>query len=132
LLSITGRTDADFKATGPAVHLEAREVVALGLAFHELATNALKYGGLAHEGGTLAITWEVLHSGRGDKLRLVWQETSPETIAGSAPEGFGAKLIDTAVTRELHGAIERNFRPDGLTVVITFPLAGERAQDPRR
>lgn len=74
LTSIVGRTDVTYETVGPSVMLAPREVLALGLVFHELTTNALKYGALSHDSGALRIAWEVLGNPTGRRLKLEWKE----------------------------------------------------------
>src|SRR5262249_42784197 len=103
LVSIVGRTDVHYQASGPSVMLAAREVLALGLVFHELTTNALKYGALAHDGSALKISWNVKETGDGRRLRLEWREDFGEPVDTPGKSGFGSRLIDMAIMRELDG-----------------------------
>jgi CHASE1-domain containing sensor protein len=105
---------------GPPVLLDERTTQSLGLTFHELATNTLKYGDMSR----LKISWSVDVGGQGKVLRLQWVESGQRDIGVPQKTGFGTKLIDMNVTRELGGTIDRDYRPDGLRVVIEVPLAG--------
>ena len=98
---------------------------ALGLTFHELATNALKYGEVGNSTETLKVDWKVLRNGREKRLVLHWREASSTPIAVPEKTGFGTKLIDMNITRELGGTIERGYRDDGLEIEISIPLRGE-------
>jgi CHASE1-domain containing sensor protein/two-component sensor histidine kinase len=123
LVSIVGRTDVNYQASGQSVMLAAREVLALGLVFHELTTNALKYGALSHDSGALKIAWDVAETSTGRRLRLEWQEDFAEPVDIPEKTGFGSRLIDMAIMRELEGRVERDFGPRRLRVVIELPLA---------
>jgi CHASE1-domain containing sensor protein/two-component sensor histidine kinase len=123
LVSIVGRTDVTYQASGPSVMLAAREVLALGLVFHELTTNALKYGALAHDSGALQIAWEVADASRGRRLKLEWTEEFAEPVENPGKSGFGSRLIDMAIMRELEGRVEREFEPNRLRVKIELPLS---------
>jgi len=103
--------------------LAAREVLALGLVFHELTTNALKYGALAHDSGALQVTWEVADTSRGRRLKLEWTEEFAEPVESPGKSGFGSRLIDMAIMRELEGRVERDFKPKRLRVKIELPLS---------
>lgn len=106
------------KATlsGPDVMLPARAITPLGLALHEMTTNAVKYGAWAQPGGTIAVSWQ-RHS---NDVELVWQE-SGATIAQDPPRrGFGSMLM-TSSAQQLGGSIQRDFAPDGLRITIRFP-----------
>lgn len=108
--------------SGPEVLLDETTTQALGLTFHELATNALKYGEAGNTVGALRIEWSVEGRGRDRVLALSWQETGQKKVDAPATTGFGTKLIDLNVTRELRGTIHRDYRDDGLNVEIRIPL----------
>lgn len=108
----------DFDASGlngPAVELDERTTQALGLTFHELATNTLKYAGAQPQ---VDISW----SADGHSLRIDWCETGAGGVTQPVQTGFGTRLIEANVRHELGGRIERDFRPSGLRVVLTVPL----------
>ncbi|MDX8513351.1 CHASE domain-containing protein [Mesorhizobium captivum] len=109
--------------SGPEVLLDETTTQALGLTFHELATNALKYGEAGNSVGALKVSWTV-ERGRERTLVLNWRETGQERLEAPAKTGFGTKLIDLNVTRELRGTIMRDFQADGLKVEIRIPLTG--------
>jgi hypothetical protein len=106
---------------GPPVDLPERQVVPLGLVLHELATNAVKYGAWLPPGGEIAVSWTCTDR----HLRLEWAEfhdhAAPQP-AGEGRRGFGSSLIDGSA-RQLGGTIERRFGPQGIAVLIEFPLA---------
>ena len=93
----------------------------LGLTFHELATNALKYGEAGNGGGTLDVEWEVRRPASSAGLRSV-ARTRSSGLAPLSKTGFGTKLIDMNITRELGGTIMRDFHADGLQMDIEIPL----------
>lgn len=104
--------------SGPSVRLDETMTQALGLTFHELATNTLKYGDVSG----LKVTWEVVREGRNRRLRIRWSETGLSNVEEPERTGFGTKLIDMTITRELDGTIRRDYRSDGLLVQIVVPL----------
>ncbi|KQZ80869.1 histidine kinase [Mesorhizobium sp. Root157] len=108
--------------SGPRVLLDETATQALGLTFHELATNALKYGEAGNSDGALKVEWRTERLDRARMLVLDWREGGQSGLAEPAKTGFGTKLIDMNITRELNGTIERRFRPDGLQVEIRIPL----------
>ena len=120
---VFGKDLPDEILTGSQVLLDEKTTQALGLTFHELATNALKYGD-ANAIGALRIDWRLQGVGRDRKLALNWRETGQSALTAPAKSGFGTKLIDLNITRELRGTITRDFRPDGLKVAIAIPLPG--------
>ena len=104
---------------GPTVSLRAEAAGLLGLALHELAANAVKYGALSAPEGHLDVTWRV----RGGVLRLNWQETGVPLAHASAPRGgFGTELIERTLARELDASGSLDVGPDGARCIIALPL----------
>ena len=124
LTSIVGHTDVTYETAGPSVMLAAREVLALGLVFHELTTNALKYGALSQDSGALRVGWEVAVNPAGRRLHVEWIEDFAEPVQDQGKSGFGSRLIDMAIVRELDGRVERDFGSRRLRVTIELPLVG--------
>ncbi len=114
--------------SGPQVLLDETTTQALGLTFHELATNALKYGEAGNSVGALKVDWSFQGRGSDRMLVLNWREAGQKQLEAPAKTGFGTKLIDLNVTRELRGTISRDFRADGLTVEIRIPPPDTRKQ----
>ncbi|MVO78509.1 PAS domain S-box protein [Sphingomonas sp. MAH-20] len=112
------------RADGPDLRLDARTAVALSLAFHELCTNAVKYGALSNGGGRVDIEWSV-HDGAGPRLRLVWREQGGPPVAPPATRGFGSRMIERALAAELGGKVELQFLPEGLRCLIEASLPGD-------
>ncbi|MFC5387255.1 CHASE domain-containing protein [Aquamicrobium segne] len=107
---------------GPQVLLDEAATQALGLTFHELATNALKYGKASNSIDALKVDWRVEGQHRKRMLILNWRESEQENLQKPESIGFGTKLIDVNITRELGGSISRRFLPSGLQVKIRIPL----------
>ena len=101
-----------FTVEGPAVHLDPKRALALGMGFHELATNAAKYGALSSGAGTVAVRWAVDPDGK--RLKLTWRERGGPAIATPARKGFGLRLIEHGLGRELGGVVRLDFQPEGL------------------
>lgn len=110
------------KLRGPRVNLQPSAVLALGLAVHELATNAVKYGSLSTDHGKLSVMWAVT-SGPGPALLLVeWMESGGPLVKKPERQGFGTKLIQRGLAQQLGGDIKLDFAPAGVRCVITFPI----------
>ena len=109
--------------SGPQIELNETATQALGLTFHELATNALKYGEAGNGDGTLRVEWEVRREGKRRILALSWSESGRSGQGAPSKTGFGTKLIDMNIIRELGGTIARDFHDDGLRIDIQIPLA---------
>jgi PAS domain S-box-containing protein len=107
---------------GPDVELSSNEALTLGLIFHELATNAAKYGALSRPDGCVGVRWEVRRAGRGAELHLEWLEQNGPAVSPPTRRGFGSRLIERSLRRELHGEAAMEFRPEGLRCTVRAPL----------
>jgi CHASE1-domain containing sensor protein/two-component sensor histidine kinase len=119
---VFGKELSEGLLSGPEVLLDETTTQALGLTFHELATNALKYGEAGNSANILNVDWSLEGRGRDRSLVLNWREAGQMNLEPPVKTGFGTKLIDLNVTRELRGTIKRDFREDGLHVEIRIPL----------
>jgi CHASE1-domain containing sensor protein len=123
LQQVYGNAMEEAEISGPSVKLNGRQTQALGLTFHELATNSLKYGAGAVEDGRLVISWSVERKPQtGRELRFVWDERTGEKAEPPTRRGFGARLIEASVAGELGGSIDRSFHDTGLTITLRFPV----------
>jgi PAS domain S-box-containing protein len=104
---------------GPELLLPPAHVLGLSMVLHELYTNAVKYGALCNEEGELALDWDVVEG----NAELVWSEVGQPCERDETSTGFGQRMIAMTVKSDLGGTIERDWRPDGLTAVIRFPIA---------
>ena len=125
---VFGREDGAVQLEGPPVSLDEATTQALGLTFHELATNALKYSGTPENGPAIEVRWGLEGKGEERRLVLVWQESGARGLSAPSRTGFGTRLIDTNVRIELRGDIRRAFRPDGLRIDIAIPLGARQAR----
>lgn len=105
---------------GPVVKLKPQQALSLGLAFHELTTNALKYGALSTPQGRLSIDWHVLED---QNLVIRWREQDGPPAATPKHQGFGTRLIDRSIVHELAGCVKMNFAPAGLECEIRIPMS---------
>ncbi|WP_454597504.1 CHASE domain-containing protein [Qipengyuania sp. SM2507] len=104
---------------GPTVELAPNDALSLGLALHELATNASKYGSLSTEGGTVSVTWELA----ADNLaRLHWIESGGPPVPQKRERGFGTDLIEKIVAHELRHPVELEFAPEGVCCTLLVPV----------
>jgi len=109
---------ARFALDGDDVRLPPKEALALGMAFHELATNAAKYGALSNDRGQVRLGWTV-EDGR---LRLAWREQAGPTVRPPSRKGFGSRLIERGLAHELDGRVQLRFADDGVVCEIDMPL----------
>ena len=110
---------------GEDVELRPRAVLTLAMAFHELTTNAAKYGALSVAGGRIEIRWQPVcgESDSGPRLRIDWIEQGGPAVAEPQQRGFGSKLIEGSIAAELGGRARLAFVPTGLRCEIVIPLA---------
>ena len=104
---------------GPDIWVTSKAAQALSMAFHELATNAAKYGALAHSGGSVNVNWHVENT---DTLVLHWSKSGARRTSEPGHLGFGTRLIDTTITYQLGGQVERHWDAVGLQVVARIAL----------
>jgi two-component sensor histidine kinase len=103
---------------GPPVRLGPKSALNLGLALHELATNAAKYGALSQRGAGLSVTWEC----PGGDVALSWVESTTEAPPEPTRKGFGSKLIERTASG-LGGSCVRTVAPEGYRFAVRVPLA---------
>ena len=112
-------TGARVEVHGDDVTLAARAATPLALVFHELATNAAKYGALSVEEGRVKLSIE----DQGKTLLLRWVETGGPPARRNPKEGFGSRLVEMSVTGQLGGSWERRFEKDGMVCELTVSKA---------
>lgn len=106
---------------GPRIRLRPNVALSLSMAFHELGTNALKYGALSQPPGRVELQWS-LQPGAGDLL-IEWREVGGPPVQAPTARGFGSRLLERAVPAELNGQVQMEFAPDGLRCSIRAPMA---------
>ncbi len=123
---------------GPQVTLPAYAAQPLAMIFHELATNAVKYGALSVPGGLVTVSWRPEGEPPGS-LWLRWAETGgPPLMAAPGRQGFGTRVLEGTVKRQLGGRVALTWRATGLVCEMTLPLrrgpdwTGAPWRDPER
>lgn len=111
---------------GPDVDLEPDPVFSLNAALHELAANAIKHGSLSRPKGQLELHWSLERTDRGMTLIMDWVEKNGPPARRPRKSGFGTRLIDLVIQRQLNGEVIRNFTGSGLSVKLLVPLTHER------
>lgn len=107
---------------GEDLLLRPRAVLTLAMAFHELITNAAKYGALSAPGGGIEIQWQPVDEGGRPMLRIAWMERDGPPVAEPAQRGFGSRLIEGSIAAELRGRARLTFAPEGLRCEMAIPL----------
>jgi two-component system, chemotaxis family, CheB/CheR fusion protein len=109
---------------GPDVFLAPEAVQIIGLALHELATNATKHGALSIPEGKIAISWS-FHAGgvAPDSFRLTWQERDGPAVKSPKRRGFGSFVMEQMVKREIDAAVVVRFAPEGIIWTLDMPAS---------
>ena len=118
---------ARFVFSGDDVSLTPKLTIALGLGFHELATNASKYGALSVPQGRVDVAWAVLDSDKGPVLEVRWAESGGPTVKKPRSSGFGSRLIERGLRTELDAHVQLDFDPSGVRAVLRIPFVREGA-----
>ena len=113
--------DANVSTRGPRLPLWPKAALTLGLALHELATNAAKHGALSIPGGRVIVEW-VVRSDRNAVLELTWRETGGPPVRSSRCRSFGLMLLEQIAPRDLNGSAVMTFSPDGVSYRLDAPL----------
>ncbi len=129
LQDIVSRAMQAFKAgeriviDGQPVWLSPKQVLALAMALHELATNASKYGSLSNADGIIKINWDVQRDSRGRRqLELIWVESGGPAVSPPTRKGFGTRLVERNLANELDGKVLLDYRPEGVICTISSRL----------
>jgi PAS domain S-box-containing protein len=107
--------------SGENVLLPPKTILALGIAFHELATNAVKFGAFMNEAGVIAIDWRIEPQCQGNRLVVRWRETGGPPVVPPTRRGFGSQVIERGLPHELHGTVHIDYPPDGVVCTIDIP-----------
>ena len=113
---------ARFDVSGTPLFVSSKQALAFSMALHELATNAAKYGALSVPAGRVRIAWSERHDATEKTLSFSWQEYGRGPIQPPKRRGFGSRLLELAVARDLAGTTRLEFRPDGVAWQATAPL----------
>jgi len=108
--------------SGPEVELSADLAVPVGMAVHELTTNAAKYGALAVPEGRVEVTWDISEASGDRVLTLRWTERHGPPVEKPSRTGFGSKLIQQVLMHQCKAALRFDFDRDGLTFFLELPL----------
>ena len=114
-----------FRLGGPPVTISAQVALALTLALHELATNAIKYGALSNNTGHVALRWSIdeQDGGSAPRFKLSWEEIGGPEVEAPAKKGFGSTLIERSLQSYFHGETLVDYRRDGLVFRLNAPVS---------
>jgi two-component sensor histidine kinase/CheY-like chemotaxis protein len=108
---------------GPAVRVAARAVQSIGMAVHELATNAVKHGALSNQKGRVDIGWELLGNRGNEQFILSWKERGGPQVEAPERRGFGSKVIKNMIELSLDGNVTLDYAPAGFNWHLACPAA---------
>ena len=120
-LEATDGRASRFKVVGPPLRLPPRLALSIAMALHELGTNAVKYGALSREGGCVEIAWTVRREAE-MMLFLRWSESGGPPVKKPTRTGFGSRLIERSLARELAGEVTLSYEPTGVICTIDAPV----------
>jgi len=103
---------------GPLVELPSEAAVPIGMAVHELTTNAAKYGALSVASGRVTVRWVSAAEPEGLRLRLTWTEEGGPPVEPPKRQGFGSRLLHRVLATQLNATVQMDFRVTGLKVSI--------------
>lgn len=120
---LDGMLDQRVEIAGPAVRLSPAAAQGIGMALHELATNALKYGALSNQIGKVALSWRHVEVHGEARLEISWLERDGPTVEIPQREGFGHTVIEQMAAYSVGGDVDLSFDPSGLSWTLTAPTA---------
>ena len=106
--------DARVSVDGPDVMLSPLAAQYLGMALHELSTNAVKYGSLSRPAGKVAIAWDVATEPSGRRFRMSWREDGGPAVTAPTKTGFGSLVIERMAAEALHGEVTLEYPRQGV------------------
>jgi two-component sensor histidine kinase len=109
--------------SGPHIMLRPEAAEAIGLALHELATNAVKYGAISVPGGHITISWAFEDHDIEPRLLVNWIERGGPTVTPPSRKGFGHIVFERLVTKSLNGSVAIDFAPEGLIWKLSIPTS---------
>ncbi|EHJ60465.1 CHASE domain-containing protein [Novosphingobium pentaromativorans] len=115
--------ESHFEMAGPDIKLAPNDAMSLGLAIHELATNAAKYGALSTSEGRIHIDWKLISP---ELVELFWREEGGPPVEEPNKRGFGRDLIEKIVAHELKSEVDLQFNPGGVECTLKVPVRASR------
>ena len=119
LVDVYGEERVDLK--GPDITVNSRAALSLGMAIHELATNAAKYGSFSNDDGRVSLSWVRQDDGANDDFIFTWVEIGGPSAKGAETSGFGSQLIKSTIEGSLDGKVSFFWEPTGLRCVFSIP-----------
>lgn len=127
LLELRPHGPERYSLKGPDLTIAPNEALRLGLIFHELATNAAKYGALSQPGGRVRVGWGIEQVDGQPRIILNWSEQGGPAVSPPQRRGFGSRLIERSLQGDIGGEANLTFAPEGLTCRISLPVTPQGA-----
>ncbi len=121
LLACAAQQGKQVSLSGRDVCLQPRAAETYGLAVHELATNALKYGALSRPEGHVRVTWHLANEECEPRLRFRWTETGASVLSRTPSRGLGSELLTRTLPHQIGATTTLSFGPGGLRCPIDLP-----------
>ena len=115
---------------GEPVFINATAAQAIGMALHELATNATKYGALSSDVGVVTIRWGLVREADEERFQLAWEETEGPAVPPPEHKGFGHFVMVRMVEQTLGGEVTLDYRPRGAAWRLHAPAIAALEEDP--
>ncbi|MCJ2124509.1 sensor histidine kinase [Methylobacterium sp. J-077] len=117
-----GEAEGRISLDGPAIDLPSEIAVPIGMAIHELTTNAAKYGALSNRTGRVAVTWTLESGGPAGILRFHWRETGGPPVRPPSRQGFGSRLLQRVLITQVQAEVETDYDPEGFSLTMRAPI----------
>jgi PAS domain S-box-containing protein len=117
-----GGADGRISLDGPAIDLPSEIAVPIGMAIHELTTNAAKYGALSNRTGRVAVSWALEEGGPAGTLRFSWRETGGPPVQPPRRQGFGSRLLQRVLITQVQAEVVTDYAPGGFSLTMLAPI----------
>ncbi|WP_245222406.1 sensor histidine kinase [Pseudomonas moraviensis] len=126
LMPVFGHEPGRIEITGDEINVDTRVALNLTMTLNELAINALKYGAMSSERGTLSVRWSLQPQPRGALLTVNWREQRGPLVSTPEREGLGSRLMKRCIERDLGGSFELDFASEGVHCRFSFMVVGNK------
>jgi PAS domain S-box-containing protein len=120
-------TEHRLRLEGPSIRLPSTIALPLGMAIHEMTTNAVKYGSLSVLGGSLTVAWALAGPEDGGELTVEWVERDGPLVHAPTRRGFGSQLLERVLNSQIGARAAIAYDPEGLRAYIEVPLTMHRS-----
>lgn len=129
LTPFTNGGGSNVSLSGPEAPLSPQSGLTLAMTFHELATNAAKYGALSTSDGRVEVTWTLRRDDEGEALTVEWRESGGPPVSPPSRRSFGSRMIEQIAAQELQGRSELRFETSGVVWRLEVPVPEPAAEE---